>query len=732
LREPGGVELLVQPELRLPDPAGFAERFGVPQGVRIAAAQPDLLRIRRGADGATLLEVIDIKGSRSASVAHFAQVAFYSLLLEEICRSEGLAARAEARSGWVWTRGAGRPRRFALGAYRYHVERFLREELPALAAAPPAAAPWHFGAGCAGCGFAAPCRAEADATDDLARVVGLSPLSRATLHGREIRTVRALAGSLRRDTFTGCDALERGAARLRKQAQALGWGKTIDVEPHTEAMAASEAVRVVVCAEPDPVSGVCFALGVRTEGAGAADGTRVWIAERPTHAAERELVVGLLAAVEGALAAAPRDAAPLGLFVYDRAGADAVGAMLRRHLADPLLREPVARALDVLGGSAAPVTVLADAVATLFALPVPYAYDLASVSAALRPERDPRPWTPSPRWVAPLTSAVAWQRAHELWRAERRPEPAEGGATLRAEIAATVEGKLAAVDSVIRAVRERAGRRGRERLLLRPDLPAAAEAALRHPLLERLRVFARLEASAEAAATRALHALPAEERARRWECIRGMELVERGADGRLVFEFDAACRDVKFRPGDFALVLSNEGTDTLRRAAREPWLRRRLMAELVGFDLSVSPPRVTLAPGSGFARAEAAGEIYLDRRCVLDRAGIDFGIGRVLATLRAVWPPPQSSFWKGACPGAGLHPGGTAKRAGSCWWSRLPPVAGLPFSTRSRPAPGAPRSANRFRWSGGRRVPERPTCSPGCYWGSRRRRGDRGSRAGSV
>ncbi|MDQ3557320.1 MAG: hypothetical protein M3409_11180, partial [Gemmatimonadota bacterium] len=101
LREPGGVELLVQPELRLPDPAAFAKRFGVPAGVRIAAAQPDLLRLRRGAGGGVLLEVIDIKGSRSASVAHFAQVAFYSLLLEEICRSERLAAGAEGRSGWV-------------------------------------------------------------------------------------------------------------------------------------------------------------------------------------------------------------------------------------------------------------------------------------------------------------------------------------------------------------------------------------------------------------------------------------------------------------------------------------------------------------------------------------------------------------------------------------------------------------------------------------------------------
>jgi hypothetical protein len=112
-------------------------------------------------------------------------------------------------------------------------------------------------------------------------------------------------------------------------------------------------------------------------------------------------------------------------------------------------------------------------------------------------------------------------------------------------------------------------------------------------------------------------------------------------------------------------VLSNEGTDTLRRAAREPWLRRRLLVELVEFDLTVSPPRVTLAPGSGFARAEAAGEIHLDRRCVLDRAGIDFGISRVLATLAALDEQP-------ALPAVGLLEGRTPDGWTSRWGDSQP------------------------------------------------------------
>ncbi|HEU0079308.1 MAG TPA: ATP-binding protein, partial [Longimicrobiaceae bacterium] len=159
-----------------------------------------------------------------------------------------------------------------------------------------------------------------------------------------------------------------------------------------------------------------------------------------------------------------------------------------------------------------------------------------------------------------------------------------------------------------------------------------------HPLLEALRTFTRAEAAAEAVQVRALHAQPAADRARRFECIRGMELAERREDGSLVFEFDPECRDAKFKPGDFTLVLTNEDTDTLLESDRRPWLRRQLSMELVEYDLSVAPPRVVLAPGDrrGFEKAEAGGAIHLDRRCVLDRAPGDFNTRRILATLRAL------------------------------------------------------------------------------------------------
>ena len=50
--------------------------------------------------------VADVKWSREATVQHYAQVAYYTVLLEEICRAEGIEASVETRWGWLWTRGS--------------------------------------------------------------------------------------------------------------------------------------------------------------------------------------------------------------------------------------------------------------------------------------------------------------------------------------------------------------------------------------------------------------------------------------------------------------------------------------------------------------------------------------------------------------------------------------------------------------------------------------------------
>ncbi|MFL5539312.1 MAG: DEAD/DEAH box helicase, partial [Longimicrobiaceae bacterium] len=68
----------------------------------------------------------------------------------------------------------------------------------------------------------------------------------------------------------------------------------------------------------------------------------------------------------------------------------------------------------------------------------------------------------------------------------------------------------------------------------------------------------------------------------------------------------------------------------------KPWLRRKLMVELVRYDLAHGRPRVTLASDHGFAKLEAQGVLRFDRQCVLDRAEADFNTRRVVDTLRRI------------------------------------------------------------------------------------------------
>ena len=648
LRDPGATRWIVQPELVLRDPAAFAARHGIGAGITIQPAQPDLIRVRRHRDGRLRFGVVDIKWSRNGTLQHFAQVAFYSLLLEEICRAEGIDGAAETRRGWIWTRGARTPRPFALAAYRHHVDEFLRDDLNRVAACAPGEAAYHVAPVCAGCGFLDHCRAEAERTDDLARVKGITPVARQVLHARGIRGVAELQkAGFKKGIYTGSHALEANEAALKQRVQALRFNKVFDVEGRTHRMGMSEGVRILLSAESDPVTGLCFALGMRVE-AGGRGTKRVFLCEAGNPRAERRMLGEFLAHLGASLA--EEAGRSVHFFVYDAREMETLRGLLQRHLGDGDAQPAIAALAALLfpGGdgarpaSTAPGTILLDAVSELFALPVPYAWELGRVSEALQPDAQPWVHRPRPSYAWPFSSQVAFERIHNVWN--RRPfragDEEQAPAEVRAEIVRTVESKLAALDSVVRAVRERAARRkGDPRLRLEPAaLPAtpAPGEPIADPLLESLRMLTELEAAEESTAIRSLHALPTHDRARRFECIRGVELVERREDGSAVFTFDPDCREAKFRPGDFALLLTNDDGRTLTDTHRKPWLRRKLAAELVEFDLAADPPRMVLASEDGWKSAERDKHLDFGRVCVLDRAEADFNTRRVVATLRAL------------------------------------------------------------------------------------------------
>ncbi|HEX2076878.1 MAG TPA: AAA domain-containing protein [Longimicrobium sp.] len=662
LRDPGETLWLVQPELRVPDPAAFAARFGIDPDVQVAPAHPDLVRIGRDRGGRPMFGVADVKWSREATVQHYAQVAFYTVLLEEICRAEGIEGAVETRWGWLWTRGSRGPKRFPLAAYRHHVQELLRQELPRIAAAAPGEAEWHLRPRCTSCAFFHHCRAEADRTDDLSRVVGMTPLARRELRARGIRSVRDLRkAEFRRGVYEGCHALESAETTLKKRVQALDFGKIKEGEKQSFRMGGGESVRVLISAEGDPVSGTLFALGLRVERSSGRSVSEVFLSTEGSEQGEREMLGRFLfraghlvaAAEEVARAAGDgrRGEKPVHVFVWDRGEVQLLRDCLQRHLGDPGTQPGIAGIARLLfpggdSGGTPPGTVVLDVVSELFALPVPYAWDLAAVSAELQPSEAAAVHAPRGDYGWPLSSQVAYERIHNVW--SDRPYRANGVVQapdeVRAELERTVQSKLAAMDSVIRAIREAAARRRDPVLRMASAYAAAADRSggpIPHAALEKLRLFTLAEAAEEAVAIRQLHALPTADRARRFECISGLNKVEILPNGHAVFEFDEGCREAKFRPGDFTLLLTNDDGRTLGETDTKPWLRRKLMVELIDYDLAASPPRVTLASDHSWeslekARLEGRPLLDLDRVCVLDRASVDFTTARVVATLRAL------------------------------------------------------------------------------------------------
>jgi hypothetical protein len=352
---------------------------------------------------------------------------------------------------------------------------------------------------------------------------------------------------------------------------------------------------------------------------------------------------------------------PVHFFVWDAREAELLRDVLQRHLGDAGTQPGIAGVARILfpsgdAGGTPPGTVMLDVVGELFALPVPFAWDLASVSAVLQPSESA--WTHAPRgdygWL--FSSQVAFERIHNVWsgRPWRGGEAAQEADEVRAEIVRTVKSKLAALDSIVRAVREHALKRRDPMLRLDQAFLTAFDRAepIADPLLEQLRLFTLAEAAEEAVAIRQLHALPTADRARRFEAISGLNKVELLPNGHAVFEFDEACREAKFRPGDFALVLTNDDGHSLADTDAKRWLRRKLMVELIDYDLAASPPRLTLGSDWKWEKLEKDRAVDLDRVCVLDRAGVDFNTRRVVESLRALADRPgQAEFVLGLLEG---------------------------------------------------------------------------------
>ncbi|MEN6343019.1 MAG: AAA domain-containing protein [Methanospirillum sp.] len=489
---------------------------------------PDLLAVRDGG----LVRVVDVKASELLRGSHRVQVALYALVLDRVLRELGLPLRADVETGGVWLQGQKRPEWFDLAPGAQVLRDFFTADLPSMLDADPLAVGWHLHSRCEWCPFYHYCRDEAEAISSVSLLPYLSVHARRYLHkapwkgGTAIETLDDLGRLLEREDaaaiFSLAGSLRNQEAAYGRALAALRTGAAVPHDAVSIAFPRAEDLRLVLTLQEDPVTGMIYAAGLNRFGGGRVFGspsaTRVFVAGRredcPTVVAAflRELY-DLLSAVHGHNGGREwAEQVSLQAYVYDRYELDLLSRLLHEAVGDPELAQMALALLfhfqdpglaeadrHPAGEVLFPVIVLTRVLQRMVALPVPFAYGLPEVGAALGCRfvcpRDPAFWFDLSNVLRSDLVLGAWE--------EGRPELAE-------RTGRELERRLRAASSVVDGVREALSGRGLFAYPPRFRFPEPFDLAA--PELSRLAFIVRYESYMHALELRERRAEPFEGR----------------------------------------------------------------------------------------------------------------------------------------------------------------------------------------------------------------------------
>lgn len=350
----------------------------------------------------------------------------------------------------------------------------------------------------------------------------------------------------------------------------------------------------------------------------------------------------------------------LHFYLYDTLDALVLKSLIERHLFDTeppeLLAElgnlvrlfpPESVLPDADTFRTIPATVVVQMLRALVALPVPYGYDLRSVSEIYQPESGGFQFRTPYGFSWEHSNQIAFERIHDVWNGTEFRYQQRGTARVLTpsdilqEIDKAVRAKLRATDSVVRRLKADLGPKGQLLLRKEPFQLYTAGDPLQVQMFEALRIFTALEVSLAELEVKRVHTLPVSDRVASFVCIHGLraETDTLGADGTIWFRFDPAASDTKFEPGDFnlvltpadepAILLSDIDGELFNSSSR--WRYAPYKVKLVAYDLHSSPPRVQLAPDNPqpFMKHFDPARTY-----VLDQLFVDYNSAKVFDVLK--------------------------------------------------------------------------------------------------
>ena len=460
-------------------PRDLLAPYGLGPGLcRFKECVPDLLAVGEGG----VVRVVDVKASELLRGSHRVQVAFYALVLDRVLRDSGLPLHADVEVGGVWLHGQERPEWFDLAPGMRVLRDFFAADLPAMLEADPLAVGWHLHSRCEWCPFYHFCRDEAEATSSVSLVPYLSVHARRYLHeapwegGTPVETLDDLARLLERSdaaaVFSLAGSLRNQEAAYGRALAALRTGAAVPHDAVSIAFPRSEDVRVVLTLQEDPVTGRIYGAGLNRFGGSRVFGspaeTRVFVAGRRDDCpgvveAFLRALYDLLSAVHGYNGGREwAEQVSLQAYVYDRYELDLLSRLLHEAVGDPELAQMALALLfhfqdpgladaesHPAGEVLFPVIVLTRVLQRMVALPVPFAYGLPEVGAALGCsfvcQRDPAFWFD-------LSNPLRSDLVLRAWE-DDRPELAE-------RVERELERRVRAASSVVDGVRQTLGGRG--------------------------------------------------------------------------------------------------------------------------------------------------------------------------------------------------------------------------------------------------------------------------------
>jgi hypothetical protein len=515
---------LYQPTLT--PPPLFYENYDLdPKLVVLSDNHPDLIEVLADPEGkGRLFRIVDLKRGETLKLTHRVQILLYALELEAVLEAEGIEdAQVDLDLGAVWLGQHEAPETFPLSAFRPHVERFLRHDLMRILEGQPEEAAWHLYDRCEWCEFFDHCREEMKQSDDVSRLVQLTPHGKKHLREEaEVQSLADLAQFLTRadaDEVLGrCASLAGQRHHLQKRIEALASSEPALYGASAPDLPKGENVAVFLTLQREPLGQSIYLAGVlatmREELRNRLFSPRlrkelldedgdlqptVWLAERPGDVvAVRRGFVLLLAELfrqvheYNARQSERRDQLMLQVYVHTEQERALLFALLLEALDEPDLAEPALTLLFHFQGPELlhavrhpttevdyPVVVLHNAVHRLLALPVEVSYTLPEMLQALGSSFGYRR---RDYFHFPLGHGLRAEAVHAAWY--------RGQGEHLNEVRQQARLYLFAVSALLRAVRERA----KDVLFTWPPrftLPAGSD--IRQPILSRLAFLVRHE-----------------------------------------------------------------------------------------------------------------------------------------------------------------------------------------------------------------------------------------------